>query len=54
MASDDKINTLNFENNSGVLLHPNNWMSEGNYEDENENWDKNINENEKNAHEYYI
>ena len=37
MAADNKFTTLKFENKSGVLLHPNCWLSGMAYEDKNAN-----------------
>ena len=47
MSAEDKIMTFKFENRSGMLLHTNDWLAGVDYEDENENKDKNINENIK-------
>ena len=48
MAADNKTTTLNFENKSGVLLHPNYWLIGVDYEDKNANEIKDINDDETN------
>ena len=52
MSADNKITTLKFENKSGVLLHPNYWLSGVDYEDKNVNENKDTNDDEQNSHKY--
>ena len=53
MASDNKMMTLKFENNSCVLLHRNDCLSGLEYEDKNAN-KKHIYDDEQNAHKGHI
>ena len=50
MAAENRFTTLKFENKSGVLLHPNNWLAVVDYEDKNMNESEDIHDDEKNSH----
>ena len=47
ITADEKIMTLNFENYSRVLLHPNDRLTGVDYEDKNANENENVNYDEK-------
>ena len=47
MATDNKITTLNFENESGLLLNPRYWLAGVDYDDENANESEDIHNDEQ-------